>query len=709
MRGLTRRRRVHPTARLVLDDSEAFNPRSRSRRSGITLRTVVGLPGSPAPPATRRRRFAPKPTRPRAVDRTDSHEPAGTVRSGRGGCVTSSAASYAVVVPATAEITVRTTPPTTVTARRPRPFEPKNLGPFHQTFISFITTMSGKRQSEIVAAIGEELEKYDGEETQYALAYRLTLSVLSDYVAFGNYPVVSSGRAYLVNVLEVDGLTDARRRAITKGLFCSARDRSLAERGQTKWLKATKAALEVAPLPTAAVVADLVAGPPRLRLVEARTNDRVLDERGMWRAVRATWSMGAESSAPGREVAYIAVDERNPSVPLGILQFRNVVPEIVARDRWLGIVAAFDPNTGPAGYLRFLRDGDARDRVRASGDVLSQLFSHIDVHDLKVQPGEDRAVARLTEVAAAERRLYKEARLAGDDRAAGHLAKSKRAETASEVLRGVNAFRVAAEAPEPIAALAADTALLKDLNAGLKKIWHYHMGFVALEMSVCGAAPPFGPMRLGKLLAAVAGSREVADAWGTDRPLGSIAATTYLPTVRDAIPNPGPLFVTTSGVYPGHSAQYNRIRVGDRPWRKIGDSLGFGSFQVSVATSQLAGAYTASVDGYRHVTRTFGEGASAKFREVGRALARLNIPDLLRHEISRPLYALPLVDDPQGALLGWSSPTRRVEPTLDEIAAAWWTRWVAPHAVRLGEAASASQDLTSTIASIARATEALSG
>ncbi|MGY1705518.1 Druantia anti-phage system protein DruA [Geodermatophilus sp. SYSU D00697] len=611
-------------------------------------------------------------------------------------------------MPATKETSVRAAPRKTVTARRPRPFEPANLGPFHQKFVSFVTGLTGKRQSQIIAAINKELEKYNGKDSQYALAYCLTLSVLSDYVSFGNYPLVSSGRAYLVNALEVDGLTDERRRAITKGLFCSARDRSLAERGQTKWLTATTAALEADPLPTASVIADLVGGPPRLRLVEARTNNRVLDQRGMWRAVRATWSMGAESSAPGREVAFTAVDERNPSVPLGILQFRNVVPEIVARDRWLGVVAAFDPNTGPVGYLRFLQSGDARDRVMATGDVLSRLFTHIDTGDIGVDPGEDRAVARFSAVAAAERQIYKDARLAGEDRARGHLARSKKAETASEVLRGLNAFRVAADMPNPIDALAQDAALLKDLNAGLRKIWHYHMGFVALEMSVCGAAPPFGPMRLGKLLAAVAGSREVADAWGSDRPLGSIAATTYLPTVRDAVPNPGPLFVTTSGVYPGHSAQYNRVRVGDRPWRKIGDSTGFGSFQVSVATSRLAGAYTASVDGYRHVTRAFGEGASAKFREVGRALERLNIPDLLRHEISRPLYALPLVDDPQGVLLGWSSPTRRIEPTLDEIAAAWWTRWVAPQAVRLGEVAAASQDLTSTIASIARATEALS-
>ena len=74
---------------------------------------------------------------------------------------------------------------------------------------------------------------------------------------------------------------------------------------------------------------------------------------------------------------------------------------------------------------------------------------------------------------------------------------------------------------------------------------------------------------------------------------------------------------------------------------------------MSVDTSRLASEYNAAVDGYRHITRTFGEGASPRFREVDRAISRLELPDLLRHEMARPLYALPLVGDPQASLLGW--------------------------------------------------------
>src|SRR5262249_14766102 len=147
--------------------------------------------------------------------------------------------------------------------------------------------------------------------------------------------------------------------------------------------------------------------------------------------------------------------------------------------------------------------------------------------------------------------------------------------------------------------------------------------------------------------------------WGTDRPLGEIASKVYCSDVRDAVPNPGPLVIFTSGLFPGHSAQYNRAASGDNRWRKIGETTGFGSFHVALDTVRALTAYNEAVDGYAHITRAFGEGSGPRFRAVGRALARLGLPDLRRHEVRRPLYALPVVEDPSGVLLGWSDPQPR--------------------------------------------------
>src|SRR5262249_52275463 len=127
----------------------------------------------------------------------------------------------------------------------------------------------------------------------------------------------------------------------------------------------------------APVIDAMRSAPPEFRLLEARSSARTLDPRGLWRAVRTTWSMGVETSAPGREVAFVGMDDRYPAVPLGIVQFRNVVPEIVARDRWLGVTSAVDADGRPLGYLRYLSDTGAHDRLDGTRNVLAALFAHL--------------------------------------------------------------------------------------------------------------------------------------------------------------------------------------------------------------------------------------------------------------------------------------------------------------------------------------------
>lgn len=612
-------------------------------------------------------------------------------------------------VPRSAHVDAVSTQPTLfVAARHARPFEPTGLGPMYPAFAALLRKIANKRQSEILRIVQREMGSRKDDDSSETLAYRLALSVLSDYIAFGNYPVVSSGRCYLIPVLESEDISPDKRRRLAQRLFCLARDRAMADRNQIPWLTAATKALDDEAYCPEVVIRQIASAPPHFQLLEARNSNRTLDNRGLWRAARATWSMGVESSAPGREVAFLGIDAIEPRVPLGIIQLRNVVPEIVARDRWLGVSAAIDSGGKPHGYLSYLTGADATDRLKATCQVIQSLLDHVNREGLPASLTAHSDPRSLFEFANAQRMLFNDLRRQGEKAARTKLMLVKRAETAADLTRGVQAIASAVATGDPLAAFSADPELLRSLNAGLRKIWHYHMGFVAIELSVCGAAPPFGPLRVGKLMAAAAGSSDVINAWGADRPLGEIAADTYLPSVRDAVPNPGALVVFTSGLYPGHAAQYNRVRVGTTRWRKIGETLGYGSFHVSLETSRLAGKYNAAVDGYRHITGSFGEGASPRFREVGRAITRLELPDLLRHEFPRPLYALPLVDDPQAVILGWAS--NRVSPArgvdLESLARDWWERWVAPRRSYLARAASASPDLRSELHSILRSARA---
>jgi hypothetical protein len=554
------------------------------------------------------------------------------------------------------------------------------------------------KQSEIVRVLEAEAQQIAAAAADLEVqAFRVTVLVLRDYVEAGNYPLVSQGRIFLANLLDSESLTEAQRREALRWRYQAARDRALRDRGQLPWLQDTARMLRETGYAAHEVVSLLQAGPPDLAVLDAKENRQSLDVRGLWRCTRATWSMAPEASAPGREVAFLVVDRRHQTTPLGILQFRNVVPEIRSRDFWLG-VAVGDPGSSDAqGYLSFLgTDATADRRLTSTRDVLQALLLNVNTDGIPF-PLEDQAIPTLGDLAARHRQLFDETRRSGHQALENeHLRIVKRAQTAQDLLRGIRAIGLllgstGRRTHEPT---------LRDLDAGLTKLWHYHMGFVALEMSVCGAAPPFGPLRVGKLMAALAGASEILEAWGSDRPLGHIAQEVYRPTVRSAVPNLGPLVVFTSGLYPGHSAQYSRVRVGERPWRKIGSTTGFGSSHISIETAEAMRRLNRLADGYVHITRAFGEGSGARFRSVGRALSYLGLPDLRRHQTQRPLYALSLVDNPRQALLGWEPPVRTAVPPAQEVAKQWWERWVAPRATELAAQARRASDLEAALLKI---------
>ena len=88
-------------------------------------------------------------------------------------------------------------------------------------FAAFLQRIANRRQTETLRLIEEERAAARREDTSAdSLAYQLALSVLADYIAFGNYPVVANGRCFLVPVLESEAIPPDRRRIWPSG--CSA-------------------------------------------------------------------------------------------------------------------------------------------------------------------------------------------------------------------------------------------------------------------------------------------------------------------------------------------------------------------------------------------------------------------------------------------------------------------------------------------------------
>ncbi|MGW2626060.1 Druantia anti-phage system protein DruA [Micromonospora taraxaci] len=581
-------------------------------------------------------------------------------------------------------------------------FAPAKLGARITEFDDVVSSITGLPQSLIPARLEDAVMDIGGDNTS-SHSLRLSLLILRDYVNSGYYPIVQDRRLVLAPLLEAQNLDDARRRQALRMLYRQARLNAVREAGQRKALEKFITSLAIANYEPSKVVSALEEGPPDLSIQIAQSGAARLH----WRAVRATWSMTPDASAPGREVSIMLTDRRWPSTPMAVVQFRNVVPGVRQRDTWLGLTAR-NATGGAGGYVdRLEKQPDQQAAVEATARILRNLLGSVNLEGLpsiSMKGGVDQA-GQLAALASASRDRYNHLRREGRSaEARKHLAVTKRAETAANLSLGLAGLSACQSEPSPSRLLRADPELRRRVDAGLRKLWHYHMGFVALEMSVCGAAPPFGPFRVGKLAAALAGSEVVLNAWGKGRPLGEIAATVYEPDVREKVPNPGPLVVFTSGLYPGHSSQYNRASSGALKWRRIGETMGYGSFHVAADTVDAVDAFNEAVDGYSHITRTFGEGASARFRAIGKALSGLGLPDLRRHDTRRPLYALPLVDDPGGVLLGWCAMPApgQLGISAQEIAQQWWQRWVRGQASQLARVASAVPDLLDELQGLLR-------
>ncbi|WP_197517063.1 Druantia anti-phage system protein DruA [Mycobacterium sp. E2699] len=569
-------------------------------------------------------------------------------------------------------------PTVRVAASDVQSFEPTRLGPLVVRYRDLLDRLADTKQSQMLDLLEREASDI-GEDVHdvETLVFKVAVLVLRDYILAGYYPLVRDGRCFLANAGGSASLDTTVQRALLRSRYRAGRAHAFVDRGQTKWLDDAATLLRSTQYAPHHALSELAQQPPAISVRSASNVDNDAESRTLWRAVRATWSMGVEASAPGREVSVLVTDSRWPRLPLGILQLRNVVPEIRARDDWLATSAG--DASGKVGFVGRLAADPIRapERAAATRDVLERLLRHVNTDGL-ADAAETRDVEALGRLVRAHRELFDETRATGNQGLENrHLRIVKRAQSASDLIRGIEVLgRIISGAPLEL--LSAKD--LQDLDAGLRKLWHYHMGFVAIELSICGAAPPFGPIRMGKLMAALAGSAEVISLWGVDRPLGQISTVVYDEGVRDAVPNPGPLVVFTSGLYPGHSAQYNRVSVGKAKWRKVGETTGFGSFHISFQTTEAMRALNAAADGYTHISRAFGEGSGARFRSVGRALSYAGLPDLRRHATRRPLYVLPLVDDPSAVILGWSEPPRLHLPSATEVAEQWWERWVRPTA-----------------------------
>lgn len=205
-----------------------------------------------------------------------------------------------------------------------------------------------------------------------------------------------------------------------------------------------------------------------------------------------------------------------------------------------------------------------------------------------------------------------------------------------------------------------------------------------LDVCVCGAIPPYGPVLGGKLAALAALSRDVAADYHARYARRASEITSQMagqPYMRPA----DLLAMTTTSFYGVGSSQYERLSVrsedgADVRWRLVGRSRGNGTLHFSSRTTALIDEMICVETGRRLITSRFGEGPSERLRKIRDGLERLGVDAdaLLRHGMPRLVYVAELRPGAtrpgaRAASAAW----RRDGPSWADVALAWRGRWLA--------------------------------
>jgi hypothetical protein len=434
----------------------------------------------------------------------------------------------------------------------------------------------------------------------------------------------------------------------------------------------------------------------------------------IWRYFRLTW-VNAPKSVPGRSMTILIRDRAAPNHPvIGIAALSSSVVQQQLRDRWIGwdaevftnnlrtkpstklgkkLLASIDEHIGSLYIADLVADGIITRREIRSPTSLG-------IEHLKEEGAQARRAHQLYP------RVAEHKRLLGNWLAAAQtdLFRFKRCETLAKLLNIRRAFLDAGVTTGSRAqlSLACQQATFQNAVGQLVRLTKSeHIGIDMMDITVCGAIPPYTHILGGKLVCALLFSPEVVQhyrqRYGDQE---SVIASSM--QGASVLRSPRLVLLGTTSLYGIGSSQYNRIRIPLRElggtdgevlkYEELGLSKGYGSFHVSVTTVRLIGKLLARRVEGRRVNSIFGEGVNPLMRKIREAFELLRLPSdaLLLHGNRRVVYGVPLARNFRDVLIGLAdrpsyflSMARPTEETK-ALAVFWRKRWLAPRITRAG-------------------------
>ncbi len=398
----------------------------------------------------------------------------------------------------------------------------------------------------------------------------------------------------------------------------------------------------------------------RLRLAVVSGDNSPLAD--VFRLGVTTWSMPYRGRE-GRARRFVAVGRVGGfEVPIGLLEVGDDAPLNPVRDRVCGFGYAPNGATANEGFESWLSSNPQ------GPEVLADRLASIRAMLLPCAPFD--AAAPLAELEANLPGIWAAGLGRSGPREEVHV--KKRITYLARLVAGESAFR----RREVVGPGARD---------GLRVLRDITIPRIQVEATVCGALPPFNEILGGKLVAALLVHPDVRSVVSAD--LGEITLGVFRPAVKGLLPPHGAVLVTTRGLYSGHSAMYNNVRLpgiaGAVRVRHAGYTSGSTTSLLGDQTARLAERVMSFVGGAHVISREYGSGGAKRQRTIERAASRIGLPPSVIHpKLRRPVYVAPLVANLPGVALTNALPSWVIDPdrTADEYCAdaldEWRRRWL---------------------------------
>ena len=224
------------------------------------------------------------------------------------------------------------------------------------------------------------------------------------------------------------------------------------------------------------------------------------------------------------------------------------------------------------------------------------------------------------------------------------------------------------------------------LREGLRAIHDLTVPRVHMEATICGALPPFNAALAGKLVVSFLAHPEILGS--TKGSPGEIVKALFdVDRIGGLLPDSGMLALTTKGLYPGHSALYNRASVpgvsGEGvTLRKLGETRGESTMLIGERTARLAQRVAEGARSTGRVALVYGTGGSKRMRFLESSAVECGLPQRIVHAgIRRPVYGMRFLSNMpdvvwRGAIPKWLiDPAVSAEEYSRRATALWRSRW----------------------------------